>query len=246
RVRVRRGHADPVVADGPDRARYVRPVPVVVHRVAVVVDEVIPVHVVNKTVPFVVDAVAGDLARVGPDVRGQVRVVVIDPGVDDRDHHVPAAGADVPGLGGVDVGVRRTAALAGVVETVQGAEGGVVRDDVRVDDEVRLGERDPALGPEVPEGPGDGDARLQVDAVQTAAHGLGPAGERGAQGRGGVEFHQDVAGGVVGRVDLERPVGRGHFAGFERLGGQKGRATLTDASHSGGRRRKSRWRARLV
>src|SRR5262249_24208377 len=118
------GDADAVVADRPDGAGHVGAVAVVVHGVAVVVHEVVAVDVIDVAVVVVVDAVAGDFAGVGPDVGGQVGVVVVDAALDDGDGDAAGAGGRVPGLGGVDVGVRGAAALAGVVQAPLRAEGG--------------------------------------------------------------------------------------------------------------------------
>ena len=89
---------------------------VFVHRVGVVGLEVVAVDVVDEPVAVVVDAVAGDLAGVDPDVVLQVRVQVVDTRVDNRHDDVGTAGGDVPGLGGVDVGVGQAVGLAGVVQ----------------------------------------------------------------------------------------------------------------------------------
>ena len=145
-VPVDAGHADAVVAHGADGAGHVRAVAVVVHRVAVVVDEVVAVDVVDEAVAVVVDAVAGDLAGVGPDVGGQVGVGVIDAGVDDGDDDAAAAGGDVPGFRGVDVGVGRAAGLAGVVQAPEGTELRVVRNLVQLQEVVRDRVDDPGTG----------------------------------------------------------------------------------------------------
>jgi hypothetical protein len=50
-------------------------VAVVVARIGIVVGEVVAVDVVDEAVAVVVDAVAGDLARVRPHVRGEVGCV---------------------------------------------------------------------------------------------------------------------------------------------------------------------------
>ena len=52
--------------------------------------EVDAVDVVDVAVAVVVDAVARDLAEVGPDVRRQVGVIELDPAVDDRDRDARA------------------------------------------------------------------------------------------------------------------------------------------------------------
>src|SRR5262249_24139846 len=117
------GDADAVVAHPRDGAGDVRAVAVVVERFVVVRDEVPAVDVVDEAVAVVVDAVAGDLARVGPDVGGEVGVVVVDAGVDDRDDDAAARGDGVPRLGGVDVGVGDAAGLPGVVQAPERAVG---------------------------------------------------------------------------------------------------------------------------
>src|SRR5262249_46693761 len=68
------GDAHGVVALGGDDAGHVGAVAVVVERVGEVIGEVVAVHVVDVAVVVVVDEVAGDLARVGPEVGHQVRM----------------------------------------------------------------------------------------------------------------------------------------------------------------------------
>src|SRR5688500_10009185 len=76
------GHAGAVVAPGADDAGDVRAVPVEVGRVGVLVGEVVAVDVVGEAVGVVVEAVARDLAGVGPQVLGQVGMVELGAGVD--------------------------------------------------------------------------------------------------------------------------------------------------------------------
>ena len=65
-------------------------------------------------------------------------MVVVDAGVDHGDDDVAAARRDVPGLGGVDVGVGAAAGLAGVVHAPQLGEARVVGDRRVIDDPVGL------------------------------------------------------------------------------------------------------------
>src|SRR2546423_15378625 len=81
--------------------------------VGLVVAEVPAMHVINITVAIVVNAIAGDLARVGPDVGGEVFVGDVDAGIDDGNNHVIAAGGDVPGARRTDVCGRRAGGQAG-------------------------------------------------------------------------------------------------------------------------------------
>jgi hypothetical protein len=124
---------------------------VVVERVARPRDAVDPEDVVHVAVPVVVQTVLR-LARVAPHVGGQILVRVVHAGVDHAHHETGVAGGLVPGLGCVDVGVRATARLTGVVEAPELAEAGVVgKLRVDVDAIVRLGVLDPGLAPELRE-----------------------------------------------------------------------------------------------
>ena len=77
--------------------------------------KVVAIHVVHIAVVVIVNAVSGDLAEVDPHVGGKVGMVILDTLVLDADHHVAMAFFDVPGFGQVDVGIHRSAGLAGVV-----------------------------------------------------------------------------------------------------------------------------------
>ena len=146
------GDADGVVSDGADRSRDVRTVPEVIHRIVVVVVEVPAVHVVQEAVLVIVDAVAGDLARVGPDVGRQVGMRVVDAAVDDADDDRTIAGGDRPGGLGRDVGPGKTARLTAVVQSPQERVALVVRRQHGVQDIVRLGVFDMRVAAQ----PGDG------------------------------------------------------------------------------------------
>ena len=78
--------------------------------VAVHIDLVVPVvevpavHVVHIAVVVIVDAVAGDLVLVDPESAGEILVGGVHTGVDQGDHHVPAAAViDGPGVFRIDV-----------------------------------------------------------------------------------------------------------------------------------------------
>ena len=97
--------------------------------------------VVDETIGVVVDAVAGNLQRVGPHVRSEVGVRKLNAFVNDADRHRPRAGvAGCPGLAG------RTAELVGgrctvAVHSPEVATGvvGVIRGDLLGEDIVGLG-----------------------------------------------------------------------------------------------------------
>ena len=94
-----------------------RTVSLVVHGVAIVVDEVVSVNIVDESVAIVVQSVAGDFAGIGPDVGGQIVVRVVDARVDHAHNDIAAAGRNAPGGAGVDVGVGGPAGLARVFQS---------------------------------------------------------------------------------------------------------------------------------
>jgi hypothetical protein len=119
-------HATP----GGDRAGDVRAVVVIIPGVVVAIDEVPAADVVDLAVAIVVGLVAGDLTRVAPDVRRQVRVIPGHAAVDHGHHGRRTPLVAVPRLRRVDVGVGRAHGavdgLAGVVQAPQVAEMRVV------------------------------------------------------------------------------------------------------------------------
>ena len=66
-----------------DGASAVSAVAVAVHRISVVGESVVAVHVVDHAVAVIVDTVAGDFAFVDPHIVFEVGVIVVDAGVDD-------------------------------------------------------------------------------------------------------------------------------------------------------------------
>ena len=132
-------HAHTVVPDRADGSGGVRAVTVIVERIAVVVVGVDSMAIVGPAVVVIIRAVDAAIARVLPDVRGQVFVVVINARVDIRDDHAAAARAQVPGFRRVDICVDRPTLLPGVIQPPKLRERRVVRADVSVDDVVRFG-----------------------------------------------------------------------------------------------------------
>jgi hypothetical protein len=73
---------------------------------------VIVPYVIHVPVAVVVDSVAGDFEGVAPDVRGEIRVRVVDPGVDVTDDDAAVAGGEVgPDRLGADLGEAPHAAV---------------------------------------------------------------------------------------------------------------------------------------
>ena len=111
--------AKTVVAEGANRAADVCPVPVIVVRIARVIDRVNAVHVVHITIAVVVNPVARDLPGIDPNAVGQIFVGVSHARVDYRHEHFRRAVLHLPPLGRVNVGVRHAAVLAEVIQSPQ-------------------------------------------------------------------------------------------------------------------------------
>ena len=130
------GDADAVVAAGRDDARDVRAVAVVVGGVAVAVDEVGPVDVVDDAVAVVVDAVAGHLARIGPQVGREVAMGEVDAGVDHG--HGDVAARDLrPRAGGAHGPVALQRPLVGELRVGSSRGGGRGRAEGRAGSDKR-------------------------------------------------------------------------------------------------------------
>src|SRR5207247_619534 len=93
----------------------------------------------DVAVPVVIDSVGVAVGCVAPDVRCEIRVGVVDPGVDHPHHHAVASGGQVPRSCRVDVRAGSPAALPRIQETPEGREGRIVRAYESADDVVRLG-----------------------------------------------------------------------------------------------------------
>ena len=140
---------DGVVPDRADRAGHMAAVAGVgvVHGVGIVVGGVDAEAVVHLAVAVVVDPVAVAIRLVAEHVRGQVRMSVVDPGIDHGHDDVAAPRGDVPRLGGVDVRIRDPAVLARVVEAPETAEARIAGNDLGVDDPVGLRVEDVGTAP---------------------------------------------------------------------------------------------------
>ena len=80
-------HLFAVVGGCRNRSRDVSAVSVTVHGIVIVAAEVPSVHVVHEAVLVIVLPVPGNLTRIGPEVALQVRVPVVDAGVDYCNRH---------------------------------------------------------------------------------------------------------------------------------------------------------------
>src|SRR5262245_50350447 len=97
-----------------------RSMTVIVHRIAVVVDEVVAVDVAGESVLARV--------RIDPHVRGQIGMRVINSAVDDGDDGVAGPGGDVPRRRGTNVTAGAVPFLTGIVEAPLIAKLRVIRD----------------------------------------------------------------------------------------------------------------------
>ncbi|MNC14178.1 hypothetical protein D3C75_619440 [compost metagenome] len=61
--------------------------PVIVHGIVIVTDEIPAPDIVHITVPVIVDAIAGNLARIGPQVCSNIGMCVIDSRINNRNRY---------------------------------------------------------------------------------------------------------------------------------------------------------------
>ena len=118
-VPVNADNADRIIADRPDRSGRMRAVAVLVERIRIVKEKILPVKVVDKSVTVVIDTVVRHLARVRPHIRGKVLVRVFGAGIDICDDNGRAAGRQVPRLRGGDLRQSVLGPVARVVRRVQ-------------------------------------------------------------------------------------------------------------------------------
>ncbi len=136
------GNAQAVVADGGNGSGDVGAVRVGVGGVVVFAEEVPAVDVIDVSVAIVIDAVEF-FQGVDPDVRGEIGMGDIHAGIDDADDDGGGARGDIPGFGGVDIGIGDAAGLACVVEAPEGREACVIGKGLcGVKDVIGFGEED--------------------------------------------------------------------------------------------------------
>ena len=99
----------------------------IVKRIAVVVDKVIAMNIINKPVPVVINSVASNLTGIDPHICGQIGVTVINSSVNNRNNDVTRTRTHTPGFGGVNIRVRRATALPRVMEAVEVTVAGIIR-----------------------------------------------------------------------------------------------------------------------
>ena len=102
------------------------PVPVIVHRIRVVIGGIYTVAVVYVSVTIVIYAVGAVFTGVHPHVGRQILVGVVNTCVYDCYNHTATARCCIPRLGSVYVRVRRSTRLACVVQTPEIAETWIV------------------------------------------------------------------------------------------------------------------------
>mmetsp|Transcript_141605 Transcript_141605/g.452845 ORF Transcript_141605/g.452845 Transcript_141605/m.452845 type:complete len:276 (-) Transcript_141605:2290-3117(-) len=83
------GYANAVVCRSSDDPCAVRAVAVAIHGVAIHVPEVVAVHVIHISVPVVIQPIAWNLPKVGPEHGAQIFVVQVHARVDDGDGDFP-------------------------------------------------------------------------------------------------------------------------------------------------------------
>ena len=111
--------ANTVVAYTTNSAGTMSAVTVVVHGIAVVIEEVVAVHIVDQTIVVVVNAVVGDFPGIRPHVSGKILVAIVDARINHRHHNIDRAGRPVPRFHSINIGIKCPAVLPGVLHPPQ-------------------------------------------------------------------------------------------------------------------------------
>ena len=100
------GNVETVIASGSNYARTMCPVAVVVDRVIINVDEVIPVYIVYVLISIVINAVVRNLTAINQDIVMQVSMVVVHTGINNRYDNFRASGVYFPCLRSIYITIR--------------------------------------------------------------------------------------------------------------------------------------------
>ena len=103
--------AQAVVAAGTDRPRYMGPVPVVVYGVAVLIESIEAMNVIDDAIGVVVDPVTSCLRHIDPHVGSKILVAVADARIDHGHDRRRGIGPHIPGFGSVDIGIDGSSVL---------------------------------------------------------------------------------------------------------------------------------------
>ena len=102
-----------------------------IHRLAVAGAKIVAEDIIHKSIIIVIDAVIGNFPRIPPHVGSQIRVIIGNAAIDDRDDHVGAAGGDIPGFWRIDINICcancPVHGLPGIVKTPERGEFRVIR-----------------------------------------------------------------------------------------------------------------------
>ena len=90
------GHTNIVVAPGANGTSNMGAVPICVHRISIVVFEIVAPEVVDIPVTIIVNAVVGDLAGVRPDIVDKVWMIILHTRVNHADNDGGTVGPCVP------------------------------------------------------------------------------------------------------------------------------------------------------
>ena len=92
------------------------PMPVVVNGVAVLIESIEAMNVIDDAIGVVVDPVTSGLRHIDPHVSSKILVAVADARIDHRHDRRRGIGPHIPGFGSVDIGIDGSSVLPRVVQ----------------------------------------------------------------------------------------------------------------------------------
>ena len=130
-------HSYSVITNGGNCPGDMRPMAMNIPRIIIRVSKIPSPDIIHKAVAIVIHAIVGDLPDIGPDIRGNVGMVIIHARVHDRHNHALAL-REVPGLGRLHF-LQPPEVIIALPPGTIGRVVGIVRDHVGLHKIVRLG-----------------------------------------------------------------------------------------------------------
>jgi hypothetical protein len=79
-------------------------------------DRIDSINIIHKAVPVIINTITRCFSRILPQISHKIRVVVVNTRIDDCDNDAGRSCGDIPSCRGIDIHIRDSPVLAGVVK----------------------------------------------------------------------------------------------------------------------------------
>jgi hypothetical protein len=133
------GHTDAIVSHAADCPGTMRSMVNIIHRITVIVIEIISIDVIYVTISIIIHAsLTVKFRRIGPHIGGQIRVGIVHTGINHRHHNLTTSLLDAPSFRRINIRIGRSACLAGIVHSPQLTKRRIIGNRLYAPDVVRL------------------------------------------------------------------------------------------------------------